>query len=115
MTWKLAAAYTAIGDEVGIDVAYVGLAFNDVYTNNPTLTNLYADDLTHPSYSGSYLAALTIFTEITKIDPDEVKYNGSLTGNITSVLKEAARKAVFETPEIPDEYKTKSEGIVYVK
>ena len=84
-------------------------------TNNPTLTNLYADDLTHPSYSGSYLAALTIFTEITKINPDEVKYNGSLTGNITSVLKEAARKAVFETPEIPDEYKTKSEGIVYVK
>ena len=115
MTWKLAAAYTAIGDEVGIDVAYVGLAFNDVYTNNPALTNLYADDLTHPSYSGSYLAALTIFTEITKIDPDEVTYNGNLTGNITSVLKKAARKAVFDTPAIPNEYKTKSEGIVYVK
>ena len=115
MTWKIGAAYEAIANELDIEVAHVGFAFHDVYTNNPNLTDIYADDLTHPSYSGSYLAALTIFTKITGIDPSEVTYNGSLSGNITSVLKEAARKAVFETPEIPDEYKTKSEGIVYVK
>lgn len=115
MTWKLAAGYTAIAEELGINVAYVGLSFTDVYTNNPTLTNLYADDLTHPSYSGSYLAALTIFTEITRIEPEEVTYNGNLTGNIVSVLKQAAKKAVFETPDIPDEYKVSSEGIAYVK
>ncbi|MBQ1206108.1 MAG: SGNH/GDSL hydrolase family protein, partial [Clostridia bacterium] len=115
MTWKLAAGYTAIAKELNVDVAYVGLSFTDVYTNYPTLTNLYADDLTHPSYSGSYLAALTIFTEITNIDPEEITYNGSLTGNIVSVLKQAAKKAVFETVDIPDEYKVNSEGIHYVK
>lgn len=115
MTWKLAAGYTAIAKELNIDVAYVGLSFTDVYTNYPTLTNLYADDLTHPSYSGSYLATLTIFTEITNIDPEEITYNGSLTGNIVSVLKQAAKKAVFETVDIPDEYKVNSEGIHYVK
>ena len=111
MTWKIGAAYEAIADELDIEVAHVGFAFHDVYTNNPNLTDIYADDLTHPSYSGSYLAALTIFTKITGIDPSEVTYNGNLSGNITSVLKEAARKAVFETPKVPDEYKTKSEGI----
>ncbi len=115
MTWKIGAAYEAIANELEIDVAHVGFAFHDVYTNNSDLTNIYADDLTHPSYSGSYLAALTLFAKITETDPTNVTFNGTLDANIASVLKQAAKKAVFETPEIPEEYKTKSEGIVYVK
>ncbi len=111
MTWKIAAAYEAIGKELGIDVAYVGLAFHDVYTNNESEVDIYDADRTHPSYSGSFLAALTIFSKITGVDPAKVRYNGNLTPSVTDIMRNAAYKAVFETPEIPDQYKTSSEGV----
>lgn len=112
MTWMISAAYEAIGAELGIDVAYAGLAFYDVYTNNKNI-NLYDEDLTHPNATGSYLAAMTIFAKITGVDPTTVDYNANLTDEAAAVLKEAARKAVFETPEIPAEYKTSSAGVEY--
>lgn len=111
MTWKITAAYEAIGKELGIEVAYAGLAFHDVYTNNSSKVDIYHTDLTHPSYSGSYLAAMTIFAKITGIDPTTVSYKGTLSDEVSSILKEAARKAVFDTPEVPSEYKTASEGV----
>ncbi len=112
MTWMISAAYEAIGAELGIDVAYAGLAFYDVYTNNKNI-NIYDDDLTHPNATGSYLAAMTIFAKITGVDPTTVDYNANLTDEAAAILKEAARKAVFETPEIPSEYKTSSVGVEY--
>lgn len=113
MTWKIAAAYEAIAEELDIEVAYVGPAFYDVYTNNAKRLDLYNEDLTHPSYCGSMLAALTIFSEITGVDPTTIRYTGTLRDAVANILKEAAYKAVFETPAIPEEYKTSSEGIVY--
>ena len=112
MTWMISAAYEAIGAELGIDVAYAGLAFFDVYTNHKNI-NLYDDDLTHPNATGSYLAAMTIFAKITGVDPTTVDYNANLTDEAAAILKEAARKAVFETPAIPAEYKTSSVGVEY--
>ena len=112
MTWMISAAYEAIGAELGIDVAYAGLAFYDVYTNNKNI-NIYDEDLTHPNATGSYLAAMTIFAKITGVDPTTVDYNANLTNEAAAILKEAARKAVFETPAIPEKYKTKSEGVEY--
>ena len=114
MTWMISAAYEAIGAELGIDVAYAGLAFYDVYTNNKNI-NLYDEDLTHPNATGSYLAAMTIFAKITGVDPTTVDYNANLTDEAAAILKEAARKAVFETPAIPEQYKLKSEGVEFVE
>ena len=114
MTWLISAAYEAIGAELGIDVAYAGLAFFDVYTNNKSI-NLYDDDLTHPNPAGSYLAAMTIFAKMTGVDPTTVNYDASLSASAAATLKEAARKAVFETPAIPDKYKTSSVGVEYVE
>ena len=111
MTYKLAAAYTAIGEELGVECAYVGLAFYDVYTNDTSVTDLYASDLSHPSYSGSYLAAMTLFAEIFNADPTTVKYNGTLSDSVASVLKAAAQRAAAGELTVPDEYKTSSEGI----
>ena len=109
MTWRLAAAYTAIGEELDIDVAYAGLAMFDVYTQGGI--ELYNEDLTHPSYAGSYLAAMTIFAEIFRVDPTTIDYNGTLDASVAAVLKQAAKDAVFNTPEIPAEYITASEGV----
>ena len=110
MTWKVAAAYQAMGNELDIPVAYVGLAFFDVYTGDSGI-EIYNEDKTHPSYAGNYLSAVTLFATIFQVDPTTVSYNGTLSKEKASILREAARKAVFETPEIPDEYKTSSEGI----
>ncbi len=112
MTWMISAAYEAIGAELGVDVAYAGLAFFDVHNNNKNI-NLYDSDLTHPNATGSYLAAMTIFAKITGVDPTTVDYNANLTDEAAAVLKEAARKAVWETPEIPAQYKTSSVGVEY--
>ena len=103
MTWKLAAAYETMGKELDIPVAHVGLAFWDM-TQNQRNFNLYDADLSHPSEAGSYLAALTIFARITGMDPTTVEYDGGMSAELNAILKEAARKAVFETPEIPEEY-----------
>lgn len=111
MTWQIAAAYEALGEELQVDVAHVGLAFFDVYTQDIKGLDIYAEDLTHPSYRGSYLAALTIFGEITGVDPTTVEFRGDCPSAVAKILREAARKAVFETPAIPEEYKTSSEGV----
>lgn len=110
MTWKLAAAYQAIGDELDIPVAHVGLAFYDIYTGESGI-DIYHSDKTHPSYEGSYLAAATLYAKIFDADPTAVTFDGELPAEQAAALREAARKAVFETPSIPDAYKTASEGI----
>ena len=110
MTWRLAAAYGAIGDETRTSVAHVGLAFYDVYTSQSKI-DLYDADYTHPSYAGSYLAAATLFAKIFDVDPTTLTFTGELSGEQAAILLEAARKAVFETPAIPEEYQTSSKGI----
>ena len=111
MTWMISAAYQAIGKELGVDVAYAGFAFNDVYTNNASLVNIYDEDLTHPSYSGSYLAAMTIFAKMTGTDPRDIPYDGSLTLAVGDLLREAAYNAVYNEKKIPESYQTASEGV----
>ena len=103
MTWKLAASYEHMGQTHDIPVAHVGLAFWDIVQNERRV-NLFDTDLSHPNAAGSYLAALTLFARITGVDPTTVDYEGGVGSNIEPILKEAARKAVFETPEIPEEY-----------
>lgn len=104
MTWKLAASYQKIGDELNIKVAHVGLAFYDIYTTKKGL-ELYDPDMTHPSFMGSYLSAMTLFTKIFNIDPYTVKYNANLPESRANMFRDAAKKAVFETPAIPAQYK----------
>ena len=110
MTWKLAAAYDAIGTELNIPVAHAGLAFYDVYTSAPAV-ELYSADGSHPSYAGSFLAANTILAKIFQIDPITVEYSGSLSAENAEILRSAASRAVFQTPEIPEPYRTASEGV----
>lgn len=111
MTRKLSAAAEAIGKELNIPVAYVGLAFFDIYTNKPEI-ELYDDDLYHPAYNGSYLAAATLFAKIFGVDPATINYAGDLIDASAMVeLPIAARNAVFNTPMIPAEYKTVSESV----
>lgn len=110
MTWRLAAAYQAIGDEVCAPVSYAGLAFYDVCTHHPEIP-LYDGDGSPPSYEGSYLAAATLFARIFDTYPDMVGYHGELSSEVSGVLCDAAGKAVFETSLIPTEYHTRSRWV----
>ena len=99
MTWSIMAAYVSIGKELDIPVVPVGLAFLDVNTNADI--ELYDPDMSHPSAYGSYLAAMSLFSGIFGVVPDETSYKGNFTTEEARVLCEAAKKAVFLTPEIP--------------
>ena len=114
MTWTLAANYAAIAREINAQIAHVGLSFFDVYTN-ATDIELYAADFYHPSYEGSYLAAITLFAEIFGVDPTTLDFRANVSEANANILRNAAKTAVFQTPEIPSEYRTSSEGIVGVK
>lgn len=58
MTYALAYSYKKASQIVNANVSHVGLNFYDVYTNHKEI-ELYNPDLTHPSYKGTCLAALT--------------------------------------------------------
>ncbi len=106
MTWALAAAYATIGEELQIPVCHAGLAFLDINTN--TQIDLYNADNSHPSAVGSYLAAMTLFSGIFGVDPVTASFTGPMTGAEDAALRQAAAKAVFATPQIPEEYMAKA-------
>lgn len=111
MTLLIAAAYEAIAAELEMEVAHVGYAFREVYLKDVDGLDIYHEDLTHPSVSGSYLAAMTIFAKLTGMDPITVDQSCSLPEAHTRIMKEAARRAVFETPSLPEEYVTDSKKL----
>ncbi len=110
MAYKLAAAYEAIAEETGYHLSQVGSAFLDVYKSHPEI-NLYADDNTHPSPTGSYLISLCHYARLYGLSPIGVKYTAGLNSTTVKILQEAAHKAIFGKSVVPDEYKTKSEGV----
>ncbi|MBR5536463.1 MAG: hypothetical protein IKU58_01015 [Clostridia bacterium] len=60
MAIQLRDAYTKAAETYGTDRAPVGLCFLEIYENHPDI-DLYDPDLTHPSYAGSCLSAMTHF------------------------------------------------------
>lgn len=64
MTEGLAAAYDAAARKVGGRCAHVGKSFSEIRKAYPEI-ELYDPDLSHPSYAGSCVAALTIYKKIT--------------------------------------------------
>jgi hypothetical protein len=69
----LAGAYTYIGTELQAPVAPVGLAFEQIRLNHPEI-NLYSGDGSHPSWHGSYLAALVIYVKLWNQNPAGCSY-----------------------------------------
>ena len=66
-TDNLAAAYKAIGKELGVKVAPAGLAFARAIRGKPELT-LYSQD-GHPTVEGTYLAACVLYRTIFENSP----------------------------------------------
>ena len=111
MTYDLAAAYTAIGEELDVLVSYPGLAFFDVHSNHGSTINLYVSDNYHQSALGAYLSAMTHFAFVLDGNPLLNDYNGTHDEATTKILKQAAYDAAYSTPAIPEEYETSSVGV----
>ena len=69
MTELLKKAYQRAADEIGADVSPVGVRFAEVRNAYPEI-ELYAPDLSHPSYAGSCLAALTHYRTVFGVLPE---------------------------------------------
>lgn len=89
MTWKrpdsvvygvttkgLADAYSTIGTEIGAIIAPAGLAFANSLSKKPDM-GLYSQD-GHPTYSGTYLAACTLYKAIFGTSPVGNRYKGGV-------------------------------------
>ncbi len=94
MTEDLKEAYQTLGETLGVPVSPVGTAFYDVHTNHKAI-DLYDADTTHPSPTGSYLAALCHYATVTGDDPRNVTFDAGESAEVADVLKEAAYNACF--------------------
>ncbi|MGY8754936.1 MAG: hypothetical protein ACKVIR_04530, partial [Candidatus Poseidoniales archaeon] len=103
-------------------VAPVGLAFEHIHdqiiadggtpTNSGNLFyDLYSSDGSHPSLSGSYLAAVVIYATITGDDPVGLSHSTSLSNSLVLELQQAAAATVFnETSHLDYPWQTNSGG-----
>jgi len=94
MAEKLDASFVSAAERFGARVALVGPCFC-VSEDESSLPNPYSDDLSHPSYAGSYMAALCILNAVFGTDPVTVGFDGELDAKEASVIKETVRKIVL--------------------
>lgn len=93
MTTELAEAYTRAGNDNGVFVIPVGLAFAKSIQRRPEL-NLYAADKRHPSMAGTYLAACTVYASLFKKSPVDLKYTAGLDEASAKLLQTVAWETV---------------------
>ena len=103
-------------------VAPVGLAFEHIHdkivaeggtpTNSGnTFYNLYTGDGSHPSLSGSYLAAVVLYATITGNDPVGLSHSTSLSNGLVLELQQAAAATVFnETSHLDYPWQTTNQN-----
>jgi hypothetical protein len=72
----LAAAYGKSGQELGVKVAPVALAFRRSLQERPDL-KLYVEDRAHPSWAGLYLSGCVLYATIFERSPAGLTYRGS--------------------------------------
>lgn len=114
MLYKVAAAYTAIAEELDLRVCYAGFTLAEVYLNTDIRVFKEGDSISHPTTVGMYGVALTLFSEIFGVDPQSIAYESGLKGTTSeteAILKKAAAMAVLYTPSIPEAYRLSSEGV----
>jgi len=70
---QISDAHKALAKELNVDVAPVGLAWQEASKERPDL-DLYASDREHPSVYGMYLAACVVYSTIYSKDPTGLKY-----------------------------------------
>ena len=84
-------AHQAISDELDIPVAWAVKAAYDI-CEGQTDVEPYWTDGSHPSYAGSYIAALGVLNVLFGVDPATVTYNGELTDDQAAICRAAVKR-----------------------
>lgn len=95
MTDKLVAAYTRLGEESGMRVVPVGLAFANAQKQVDGI-RLHDADNVHPSLAGTYLAAAVFYSALYGKSPAALAYEAGLDGRLAHQLREIAWKTVVD-------------------
>jgi hypothetical protein len=90
--------YREIGEELGLTVAPVGKAWELAHNLDPNL-QLWHEDGSHPSPSGTYLAASVFYTIMTGNSPEGLEYTANLAPETAGLLQSFAAKTVLGEPE----------------
>ncbi len=79
-------SFAQAGEKYGARVGYVSPCFAEM-EKNYLLPAPYDPDLSHPSYVGSYAAALCLLDTIFEIDTDKVTFRGELSCEQADAIK----------------------------
>lgn len=88
--------YVKTGNELGALVIPVGLAFEEAYKRDPEIKLHNAQDHSHPSLLGSYLAAATVYATIYGKSPVGNSYDayGEIDAKTAAFLQQVAQDTV---------------------
>jgi hypothetical protein len=95
MTVQLAEQYTLAGNVNDALVIPAGLAFATAIAKRPEI-ELYQADKRHPSLSGTYLAACTVYATLFRKSPEGLKYTAALSPELAALLQATAWESVQE-------------------
>jgi hypothetical protein len=92
---RLLINYRVLNDTAKDVIAPIGEAWKKCIIQSPSI-NLWSSDQAHPSLSGSYLTAATIFTSIFEQNIENISYNAGLNADDALLLRQFAYDIIYE-------------------
>lgn len=87
--------YMQMAEQNDASVSPVGALWRHIRENHPSI-ELYTQDESHPSYAGSYAAAVCFYTVIFRKNPELITWNGSLNAQEAQTIRNAAKLVVYD-------------------
>jgi hypothetical protein len=91
--------YLTIAHEVKAPIAPVGVAWSQALESRPPV-RLWADDASHPTVAGTYLAACVLYAAIFHTTPEGIAYHDGLAASVASRLQHLAAATVLRDPTL---------------
>ena len=97
MQFQINQGYLGMAQELNVPVAPVGVAWTTVRGAYPQLT-LWQDDGSHPTMTGTYLAACVFYAVIFRQSPAGLNYTAGLPNETAQSLQTIAGQTVLQNP-----------------
>ena len=88
--------YSLMADTTDSYLSPVGTVWKHIRDTDSTI-NLYTSDGSHPSLAGTYAAACTFFTMITRMDPNTITDDQNLNPGVAAAIRQAAKDVVYDS------------------
>ena len=88
--------YSLMADTTDAYLSPVGAVWKHIRDTDSTI-NLYTSDGSHPSLAGTYAAACTFFTMITRMDPNTITDDQNLSPSTAAAIRQAAKDIAYDS------------------